>query len=151
MSDAIVVDASVVFKWFVPEELSAQAKTLLRDAERSGISVNAPPLVRSETTNALYQRYRRRELTPAAAEQSLAALLAIPLTIIDADAMYSRALSLALQHGFSNTYDCLYAALASLLDVDYWTADRRFVDAFSAISPHVRWIGDYPIPVDTGS
>ncbi|HVA62826.1 MAG TPA: type II toxin-antitoxin system VapC family toxin [Terriglobales bacterium] len=67
---AVVVDASVVLKWVLPEPGRAEALTLLDGYEAGGLDLLAPRSLLEEMASALAKRCRRRELTPAAAEQA---------------------------------------------------------------------------------
>ena len=79
---AVVVDASVADKWVLNEEFTSQSRDLLTHTLRERIPVIAPPHLRSEVANALFQRTRRRSkearITEALAESALAEFLRFP-------------------------------------------------------------------------
>lgn len=121
----MIVDASVVVKWFVVEPLREEAReVLLADDE-----LIAPDVVTVEVANALWAKSRRGELGSSEAARAIAAVCSggVP-QLRSTPPLVSRAFELAglLDHP---VYDCLYLALAERLDLSVVTADRRFVDA----------------------
>ena len=52
--------------------------------------------------------------------------------------LYKRALQLAHRYGRPTIYDTLYVALAELAGCDFWTADKRLVNALGDRLTFVR-------------
>jgi predicted nucleic acid-binding protein len=120
----VVVDASVALKWFVNEDGSDRAVSLLN----SGAPMIAPDLVLAEVCNAAWKSLRRREIDPAQLNQ-IAIDVAGPFQrLVSLDHLLRRAVAIAgeLDHP---VYDCLYLALVEAEDAPLITADRRLVDA----------------------
>jgi predicted nucleic acid-binding protein len=121
----IVVDASVIVKWFVPEVGDAAAKALLSAADE----LMAPELARAEVASALIRKGIRQELTREDVESTLGAWFRAVadgqiVLLPDADDIGAAAdLALELQHPLP---DCLYLAAAERLGVALMTADRAF-------------------------
>lgn len=121
----IVVDASVVVKWFVPEAGDAAAKALLTTAD----ALVAPELVRIEVASALVRKGLRRELSVPDAERALGAWLQVVadgqvVLLPNGDDIAAAAqLAFALQHALP---DCLYLAAAARLGTTLVTADQAF-------------------------
>ena len=122
----IVVDASVIVKWFLPEVGAVPAKALLA----AGDELIAPELARIEVASALIRKGLREELTGADVESTLRAwfravsegqILLLPNS---EDIEAAANLALELQHPLP---DCLYLAAAERLGVALVTADREFV------------------------
>jgi predicted nucleic acid-binding protein len=121
----IVVDASVIVKWFVPEVGNAAAKALLSAADE----LIAPELARVEVASALIRKGIGQEITGADVEKTLRAwsraladgqIFLLP----NADDIEAAAkLALELQHPLP---DCLYLAAAERLGVPLITAARAF-------------------------
>jgi predicted nucleic acid-binding protein len=118
---AVVVDASVAVKWFVPEPDSDLAVELLR----SRVARIGPDLLFVEVGTALSRRVRLGEMTPKQAYDSLRRLprnvpnvVGSPSAIRDA-----MTLSLSLRHPLP---DCLYLSLAKQVDFPLITADAAF-------------------------
>ena len=121
----IVVDASVIVKWFMPEVGNAAAKTLLSAADE----LIAPELARVEVASALIGKGIRHELTGADVEKTLRAWFRAladgqVFLLPNADDIDAAAkLALELQHPLP---DCLYLAAAERLGADLITANRAF-------------------------
>ena len=119
-----VVDASVVVKWLVAEELSDQAASLL-DRESTLV---APELVFAEVSNALWALCRRGDMGAADFSDATDALGAAPVAVphpmrrLTVDAA-------RLAHDLDHpVYDCFYLALTMLEQYPVVTADGRFHD-----------------------
>lgn len=120
----IVVDASVVVKWLLPEIHSEAAKRLIGNE----LQLWAPDLVWAEVGNVLWKRWRRGEL----AAESVAALLRdfrrVPLSIYPSDPLFEAAWEVA--HALDRSYyDSLYLALATALGCPLVTADLKLWNA----------------------
>lgn len=124
-----VLDASVVIKWFVPEELSAEAR---RWRKAKG-SLHVPDFFVVEMTNILWKKVLRSELTRDDADAIVTTLLELPLTAHSAVRLLPAAFDLACQLN-RTVYDCLYLALAIQIGGRFVTADRRLVNSLAATS-----------------
>jgi predicted nucleic acid-binding protein len=119
----IVVDASVVVKWFAPEPGNAAAKALV------GRELVAPALVRVEVASALVKKGMLGELSAADLKGALDLWFGglaegqIALIPDDNDLPEACAIALELRHPVP---DCLYLAAARRLDSPLITADRKF-------------------------
>ena len=134
-----VVDASVVLKWQLDDEEQVEQALALRDRYliEGTLALDAPLLLSYELTNAVRTAERRLRLAPDVASEALANLLAAAPELHPPDPR--AALVLARELGISG-YDAAYVALAELLGVELWTADRKLQRA--AGRDDVRWIGD---------
>ena len=117
-----VVDASIVVKWFVKEQWSDEASSLL-EGEATLI---APELLFAEVCNALWAIRHRGEIGRAdladAADALRAAPVAVPFSMRQLAAAATR-LAVDLDHP---VYDCFYLALAVQEQYPVVTADARF-------------------------
>ena len=137
----VVVDASVVIKWSVPEVHSADALRYLDP----GLGRHAPELLLAEISNILWKKVVRRELTRAEAERIAVDVGQADVTVHPMGPLFGTALRIALETGRS-AYDSMYLSLAEMLSTRMVTADRRLYDAVQA-SPYaglVLWIEDGP-------
>ena len=143
MNGSIVIDASIVFKWVVEEEYTAESRDMLVDWRSNRTRMLAPALLMSEVANALYQRIRRGELTLAETQQLLRTVQISGIEILDHDPqIHTRALKLAHHFSLRATYDAHYLALAESLDCEMWTTDERLWNSVRAAVGWVRWIGE---------
>ena len=145
MSDVVVVDASLVFKWLVNEAHSDEADALLRSWDRQGVRPAAPHLLPFEVANALHKRVLRGELTTDDAADLIGRLLTSQVDLHETPDLHGRALQLASELDQGAAYDAHYLALAETLGCELWTADERFFRAASAVSSNMRWIGEYVV------
>jgi predicted nucleic acid-binding protein len=131
-----VVDASVVVKWFVPEIHSEKARRLLA-APHEYI---APDLLFAETTNTIWKKIRRRELTAEEGQRLVADMGEIAVDTVSCRALAEDAHVVANATG-RTVYDCMYIALAVRLNTRAITADDRLeasLRSFPAVAHHIQ-------------
>ncbi|MBI4506647.1 MAG: type II toxin-antitoxin system VapC family toxin [Chloroflexi bacterium] len=139
MSEAtasLVVDASVVAKWYVPESGSAAALALLE----ADLTLLAPDLLLAEVGNILWKKARQGELTDAHATWIARAFRTeAPVVLWPSSALIETALAVALAFD-RPVYDGLYLALALTVGSQLVTADRRLVRALQGtrLEPSLR-------------
>ena len=133
----IVVDASVIVKWLIPESGDGPAKALLGTAG----ALAAPELARVEVASALIRKGLRQELLAADVHRVLRAwsrmLLEGQIVLLpnEDDIEAAAELALELQHPLP---DCLYLAAAERLQAALVTADRQFARRARARSERVQ-------------
>ncbi len=135
----VVVDASVVIKWFVPENGTDAALRLLD----SGHQFMAPDLLFAEVSNSIWKKTLRGELTTTESHQLTADLERIAVETIPCRELATDAHALALITSRS-VYDSMYVALAIRLETRLITADERLVNALAAfpkVVNHVELLG----------
>jgi predicted nucleic acid-binding protein len=120
---AVVVDASVVIKWFIDEDDSAIALAL-----RTEHDVMAPDLLLIECRNILLSKVRHKQLTTEDALQIESDIGASGIEIVPSDPLLPQAFALALELR-EPIYDSIYLAAAIAADRKLITADVRFVAA----------------------
>lgn len=128
----LVVDASVMAKWVLPEPMSAEARALL-DHE-----VMVPDLAFAEITNLLTMRVIRAEMTGAEASRALQFVLSLnPISFPGRD-LVSEALAMAgnLRHPAD---DLLYVALARQQGTRFVTAVKRLVAKIRSLDLPPPW------------
>jgi predicted nucleic acid-binding protein len=136
-----VVDASVVIKWFVPEQGWESALRL------RGEGLLSPDLLLPEVGNILWTKVRRRQISM---EEGYAILSAVARSEIEIHAtadpkLLDSALRIAHDADIS-FYDSLYVSLAALEGPPLMTADDSLMRKLekTAFARHVRSIGDLP-------
>jgi predicted nucleic acid-binding protein len=136
----LVVDTSVIVKWFLPEEDSEQA-LLLRDSYLEGsLALIAPDLMLSELANVLWKR--RDLIDKDTSLLMLGDLLALGIDIVPSEGLVALAYSLAWQYD-RTVYDSLYLALAKSKNCRMITADERLYNAVGASLPFVSWLREW--------
>ncbi|MEP7289998.1 MAG: type II toxin-antitoxin system VapC family toxin [Chloroflexota bacterium] len=116
-----VVDASIVISRFVKESYTPQTIALFARL-KSGDFLYIPEFCRLECINVLWKHVRFQGVARAQAMQSVQDLLALPLTIVPAESVYIRALTIGLDHQLA-IYDSIYIALAEKYQCPLITAD----------------------------
>jgi predicted nucleic acid-binding protein len=136
----LVLDASVVIKWFIPEDDRAAALAL----RASGAGFAAPDLLFIEAANILWKLVNREEIEPDRAMAIINEIAAAPWVVHATRSLASDAIDLALASGVS-AYDASYVALAVRLDTTCVTADRKLFNKLkgSPFVKHVALLADY--------
>ena len=122
--EEVVVDASVVVKWFVEEENSDRA-LWLRDRYIDGeIRILAPELMIFEVLNALYYKKLFSESEMKEISESLEAY---SFTLYPLKGEYAeKTLEVAFKNGVT-VYDASYIALAMIKGTCMYTADEKLI------------------------
>jgi predicted nucleic acid-binding protein len=135
----IVVDASVVVKWLLPEIHSEAARRLLAEEQE----LWAPDLVWAEVGNVVWKKWRRGEIPADTAAALLGDFRKLPLRTLPSDLLFDAAWEVAsnLSRSF---YDSLYLALARSQGCPLVTADRKLWRALQdgAARDSVLWVDD---------
>ena len=135
----VVVDASVVVKWFVQEEWSEEAGALKEDYAAGKVDLIAPSVMPFEVLNALRYSgaFNEYELIEAAE-----ALEDFQITLYGLEGNYAKeTVKLAMRRGIT-IYDASYIALAIVRRAVLWTADEKLLKKLEDIS-NVAHIRDY--------
>lgn len=135
----LVIDCSVVIKWFVPEVHSDKALLLLQ----GGDDFIAPHHLLVEAANVAAVKTWAGDIDADQAPELLATI-SERVAMLDVSDVLHAALELAITHRRS-AYDSLYVALALREDCQLVTADERLYNALRNIFPGTMlWIGDVP-------
>lgn len=139
-----VIDASIAIKWIVKDEpFRNEARRLLHDARAKGIELCAPPIFRYEVESVIQNSLLRKRLDLETANASLAVFYAINIQIISLTDLVVCARNIARRFQQNKIYDSLYAAIAQLIDCEFWTADKAFFNAVSPELQFVKYLPDY--------
>jgi predicted nucleic acid-binding protein len=139
MHGAVVLDTSVVIKWFRQSEVLAGQALALRDAYLGGhIVVSVPSLLAYELASVL--RYKK-DLTTDQVQEAVQSLFDMGLEwILPSSAVMRRAIEISRAYD-TTVYDAAFAAQAELLNATFVTADERLVCRLEAL-PFVRFLGE---------
>ncbi len=140
-SSLVVVDASLLIKLWVPENLSEKAVRLQAAWADSGVERFAPSLIDYEIVSALNRKLLSGALSADQVDSALELAFEDSLQIIDTNDMHRDALRIARRLGLHSTYDAHYLAIADDLDCEFWTADERLYNAVRERFPLIRWLG----------
>jgi predicted nucleic acid-binding protein len=118
----LVIDASVAFKWFVPEVDDDRALALLDSDEM----LLAPDLIFAEVANAMWVRLRKLDSGLQAVVEAQSQLAQILTQTPPARDLVSRASQIAFAINDS-IYDCIYLALCERDGLILTTADEKLL------------------------
>ncbi len=124
MSVEVVLDASVVVKWFVEEEGSREALEIRDRYVEGEIQIIAPELITYEVLNALYYK---RLFSEDELKLISEALEAYSFSLYPLRGEYAKK---AVEVSYENDitlYDASYVALAIVRDTFTYTADERLI------------------------
>lgn len=135
----LVVDSSVVVKWFVAEPLHAEARHIYKYQQ----DILAPEFVLVEVANAAWKKVRREEIEADQAYEIInLALEALPGFIHSPDILVQAAkLAIELAHPI---YDCLYLACVNEPQDVLVTGDKRFFNKVkdTRFGDRIRFLDD---------
>ena len=133
----LVVDTSVIVKWYIPEQHHQQARGL-RDAYLDGtFDLFAPALMPFEAVNALRYsgHYEEERLEEASKSVPGYGIDLVPFDKTGPVAEIATTLDITV-------YDAAYVALARTLDTKVYTADENLLDSlegeYSTSAEHIR-------------
>jgi len=135
---SVVLDTSVVIKWFRQEEVLASQALALREAYLDGrVRVCVPTLLLYEVANLLIYK---GELRTEEVQQALQSLFDLGLEFVPPTSpILQRAVEIARTYD-STAYDAVFVALAEALAASFVTADGRLARDLAGLS-FVRFLG----------
>ena len=140
----VVIDASVLIKFYVPEVLSDKASHLLNAVKDGGLSFLAPDLVFPEAGNILWKKHRLKELTGPEVNEITDAVILLPVRVESSKALLPLAAGIAITYGITVT-DAVYLALARILETRMITADKKLFKKMTEteMDKYVSWLGNF--------
>lgn len=137
-----IVDASVVLKWYLPDELGVnQALSLIAEFVEGGLSLHAPDLIDYEFVNAMWVAGKMGRISAEDRDAAVKNFLNIEITKTNIKELFERLLAIATEYNRS-CYDAAYLALAEVIDAPLVTGDKRLYNAVEDKIPSVTWIED---------
>jgi len=140
--EEVVVDASVVVKWFVVEEDREKALRIRDDYIEGKLALSAPSLMPFEVMNAV--RCARRDMDAERLSQINESLSLYGIKLHNLREEYAKATIRTALDNDITIYDASYIALAEHLQTTMYTADKDLVGNLQEKSKvHARHLGDY--------
>jgi predicted nucleic acid-binding protein len=140
MTSFVMIDASFTFKLLTPNPLREQLKKLVRQWVGEEYVLCTPHLWLYEMTSILTKMVYFGEMDEEDAYESLGLVLNLGVQMIPPDEdQVQRAFVWTRRLDRVAAYDSFYLAVAESLDCEFWTADRRLVNAVK--QPWVRLAG----------
>jgi len=137
---AFVVDASVVLKWYLPDEEGVEQALLLLDAfTRDEIALHAPSLIDWEFVNAMWVAGRTGRIALEDQDAAVQNFQGLDIIRTHANDLSGSILSIATEFGRS-CYDSAYLALSRTMGAPFVTGDKRLFNALKEKTQSVIWI-----------
>jgi len=137
----IIIDASVMMKWFIPEIHWEYAARLQYFPESN---LHAPDFCQLECTSILSKKVRRNELPINDANHIQSVLINMPVQMYPWQDLLLEAGQVA-HNTYRSVYDSLYLVLAKRLEGKMITADKKLYLSLKDSpqwSDHLLWIED---------
>jgi predicted nucleic acid-binding protein len=141
----VIVDASVIVRWFLWDEPYADQAATLREKLLAGRDQTiVPDACWMEVSHALARAIRRGRLPAASVEPAIRALADVTALIDSHEVDPVASLRVALELGLG-AYDSGYLVLSRTTGQSLITADRRQYEAGIAAGYDVIWLGDVTV------
>jgi predicted nucleic acid-binding protein len=142
MSSEVCVDANLVAKWYLFENLKDEALAFLAEAERAKVTIVAPDVVLAEVGSTIRRAVHRGLMASEKGHSALGLLKRAQIRRFDVRDLFDDAWRIAETYRLATLYDAYYLALAEVRGCDLWTADERFINSVQSL-PRVRNLADY--------
>ena len=137
----LVIDASVILKWYLPdEEFTQKALNILHRHVSGEIALCAPTILPYEILNALLVAERRGRVNEEVTQNAFKAFLDLEINFLNPFIDYPGIISPARSFNRS-VYDASYLAVAEKRNFDFVTGDKRLYNAVKEKLKWVKWIG----------
>lgn len=138
----VIIDSSVVAKWFFEENLSTQAIAVRQNWIGSKLDLLAPDLLLTEVSNIIWKKQRLGLISNLEARDTLIDLIALALPTVSSQSLLLAAYNLA-EECDRTVYDSLYLVLSIQMQAQLITADLRLYNAVSSKLSLVKYLGNY--------
>lgn len=141
----IVIDASILAKWFLPGEEDAEIALRIKDDFAQGnVSISLPSLIYYEINNLLKSAVISMRIDPKKAVKIYGDFLDLDFEIYATKELLKSTLDYAVKYNISS-YDASYVALAEYLQKPFFTADKNLLDKVK--NKFVFGLEKYPLSV----
>lgn len=131
MNKSILIDASVVAKWLLPDEEDLIADSIKEDFAKRIIAISVPAFIFYEINNLLKSAVLSGRINAKDAIRLYGDFLDFEFTVYWSRQLLKAALEKALEFNISS-YDAGYVVLAEYLQVPFYTADEKLVKKASS-------------------
>ncbi len=138
----LVVDSSVVIKWFVVEPYATEALLIYKDYRSGRNTFFAPDFLNAEVGNIVWKKYTRKELSADEAQGVINLFRLVSFQLTSTADLLDDAYKLAVKHQRS-VYDMLYVALSLRRQCSFVTADEKLVNSLNNSLSSVIWLADW--------
>lgn len=140
--EIIVVDASVIVKWYIIEEDREKSLKIREDYIGGRFKLAAPAILPFEVLNAI--RFSRRDLASSTLKSIAESLTLYGIELYQLTGKYRELTIDASYQNKISIYDASYVALAKLLNTILYTADQRLINSLTNdYKKYVKHIREY--------
>jgi len=138
----VVLDASVVLKWYLlDEQYGPQALQLLSQYISEDMDITAPALLEYELMNGLAIARRRGRIDEETISVAIEGFLNLGIVLVELSEIYQRITHYC--HAYNRSaYDASYLAVAEKKNLHLITADERLFNSVKNDLSWVTWLGD---------
>lgn len=140
---SICVDASVVIKWFVPEEGSDQAMELYERWNKKRVQLIAPTIIDYEVGSTIRQKLIRGEIGTNRLFSIYDFYRRLGLLLFHLPDLVQQGVTAAASIDQPNVYDVAYLLIAKQQRADLVTADEKFCRKAEVLYPFVKFYKEY--------
>ena len=138
----LVVDSSVVIKWFVVEPYTTEALSIYQDYQSGRFTLIAPDFLNAEIGNIVWKKLNRQALSANEAQEVIEDFREITFQLISTAELLEDAYNLAVKYQ-RTVYDMLYVALSLREQCSFVTADEKLANAITPALSNVIWLGNW--------
>jgi predicted nucleic acid-binding protein len=138
-----VIDASVVLKWYLPdEEYGQKSVSLLEKYIANELDFHAPSLLEYEIINGLIVARKRGRVAEQTVVSAIDGFFSLEMKLHDLSGLYPKIIHYCNAYNLS-AYDTSYLVLAEEQGVPMITADERLYNTVKKNLKWVKWLGEY--------
>lgn len=141
--NSLVIDASVVLKWYIPDEEIECADRIKRDFLDKRILLSAPSIIHYEINNVVLNAVRSKRLSVNRATLALKDFYFSDIKFHSSSLLLLSTFKLAEEFNISS-YDASYVALSQSARIPFYTADAKLIGKLKNKIPLVKSLSEYP-------
>lgn len=138
---SVCIDASLALSWLFYDNCREQSDYLWKKWRQDAVTMVAPPMFHAEVTSVIRRNVYFSNILPEEGERLFNVLTRLPVNVINSRYVYRGAWQLARDYNFPVCYDMQYLAVAELEDCEFWTLDRKLINAVGDRNRRIRWVG----------
>ena len=138
----LVIDASVVLKWFLVDEKHGQnALKILDEYIADEVDLLGPSLLEYEVINGLFVAQKKGRVGEEKIRLALDGFAGLEIKMREVSHLYSQIMDYCQAYKCS-AYDASYLAMASFEEIDLITADEVLYKTVHQDLKWVKWLGE---------
>ena len=142
---SIVIDTSVVLKWYLAdEEYSQKALSILDKYVSNELDILAPSLLEYEVMNGLMIAKKRGRIQEKKILTAIEGFISLEIKLINLSLYYPKVIHYSMIYNRS-AYDASYLALADDEGISLATADKALFNVVKKDLKWVEWLGDFKL------